>query len=62
MKIELGYFKVEILTAHTPLYFDNYKKLSCITSAMSLIKLLTAESQSNEKIYDLVVRIFYILI
>ena len=36
----IGYFKVEILKALTPLYFDDSKKLSCITSAMNLIKIL----------------------
>jgi len=58
---KLGYFKVEIMTAHTPLYFDNYKKLSCITSAMSLIKLFTAEAQENYKIYYLMDDFFYVL-
>ena len=41
----IGYFKVEILNAYTPLYFDHKQKLSCITSATNLIKILTAESQ-----------------
>ena len=49
----IGYFKVEILQALSPYYFDDQKKLSCITSAMHLTKLLTAESQQNEVIYDL---------
>ena len=40
----IGYFKIEILHALTPIYFDNNKKLSCIASAMHLIKLLTAEA------------------
>ena len=43
----IGYFKVEILQALAPLYFDHNQKLSCIASAMHLIKLLTAEAQSN---------------
>ena len=38
----IGYFKIEILNAYTPLYFDHKQKLSCITSAMNLIKILTA--------------------
>ena len=58
---KLGYFKVEIMTAHTPLYFDNYKKLLCITSGMSLIKLFTAEAQENYKIYYLIDEFFNIL-
>jgi len=51
---QLGYFKIEILEANTPLYFDNKKKLLCINSAMNLIKLLTAEAQSNIKVFDLI--------
>tara|TARA_B100001123_G_C15055421_1_gene925325 strand:+ start:232 stop:912 length:681 start_codon:yes stop_codon:yes gene_type:complete len=53
-KIEgkLGYFKVEIFKVYTPYYFNNKKKLLCITSAMNLIKLLTVESQENLKIFD----------
>ena len=58
---KLGYFKVEIQQALSPLYFDNQKKLSCITSAMNLIKLLTAENQKNKNIYELI-KDFYLLL
>ena len=53
-KIEgkLGYFKVEIFKVYTPFYFNDKKKLLCITSAMNLIKLLTVELQENLKIFD----------
>jgi len=57
----IGYFKIEILKALTPLYFDENKKLSCITSAMHMIKLLTAEAQANKKIYALIDKFFVIL-
>ena len=57
----IGYFKVEILKASTPMYFDHKQKLSCISSAMNLIKLLTAEAQSNKQIYDLIDNFFEIL-
>ena len=50
----IGYFKIEIQEALSPLYFDNKKKLSCIISAMNLIKLLTAESQRNKNLYKLI--------
>ena len=50
----IGYFKIEILKALTPLYFDENQKLSCISSAMHLIKLLTAEAQSNSEIFNLI--------
>ena len=57
----IGYFKIEILKALTPLYFDENQKLSCITSAMHLIKLLTAEAQSNKEIFKLINKFFEIL-
>jgi len=47
-----GYLKVEILRANTPLFFDDKKKLLCISSAMSLVKLLTVESQMNNKVFE----------
>ena len=57
----IGYFKIEILNAYSPLYFDHKQKLSCISSAMNLIKLLTADSQANKKIYFLIQNLFLIL-
>ena len=57
----IGYFKIEILNEYTPLYFDHRQKLSCITSAMNLIKILTADSQSNDKIYFIIQNLFLIL-
>ena len=59
-KIEgkLGYFKVEIFKVYTPFYFNDKKKLLCITSAMNLIKLLTVELQENFKIFDAIETFF----
>ena len=57
----IGYFKIEIVNAYSPLYFDQRQKLSCIISAMNLIKILTAEFQSNIKVYELIINLFYIL-
>jgi len=57
----IGYFKVEILNAYSPLYFDHKQKLSCITSATNLIKILTVESQSNIKVYQIIENLFLIL-
>ena len=57
----IGYFKMEIQKALSPLYFDDQKKLSCISSAVHLIKLLTAESQKNQAIYELI-KDFYSLL
>ena len=59
---KIGYFKIEILKAFSPIYFDNQKKLSCIILAMNLIKILTAEFQSNIKIYELIEKFYKILI
>ncbi len=58
---KIGYFKIEILNAYSPLYFDHKQKLSCISSAMNLIKILTADSQSNNKVYFLIQNLFLIL-
>ena len=57
----IGYFKIEILNAYSPLYFDHKQKLSCITTAINLIKILTADSQANNKVYDLINNLFLIL-
>jgi DNA repair protein RecO (recombination protein O) len=57
----IGYFKIEILNAYSPLYFDHKQKLSCITSATNLIKILTAESQANIKVYQIIENLFLIL-
>ena len=57
----IGYFKVEILDVYSPLYFDHKQKLSCITSATNLIKILTAESQANIKVYKIIENLFLIL-
>ncbi len=58
---KIGNFRIEILKAYTPIFFENYRKLLCIFSAFQLIKILTAESQKNFKIYCLIEN-FYILL
>ena len=58
---KIGYFKTEILKAFTPLYFEDNKKLSCIVSAMNLIKLLTVEQQENKNILKLIDQLFLML-
>ena len=57
----IGYFKIEINKALSPHYFDNQQKLSCISSAMHLIKILTAEFQKNDTIYDLIENFYTLL-
>ena len=58
---KLGYFKLEIQKVYSPIFFENSQKLSCINSTMNLIRLLTAESQSNIKIFDLIEKFYLIL-
>ena len=58
---KLGYFKIEIQKAFSPFYFDHKKKLSCITSAINLIKLLTPEFQKNKDIYFSIENFFLLL-
>ena len=58
---KIGYFKIEISQALSPIYFNDFQKLSCITSAMNLIKILTVESQSNKDIYELIGKLYLIL-
>jgi DNA repair protein RecO (recombination protein O) len=57
----IGYFKIEIFKAFSPIYFDDPQKLNCISSAMSLIKILTADSQTNENVYKLINDFYKIL-
>ena len=57
----IGYFKIEIISAYSPLYFDHKQKLSCITSAMNLVKILTAERQTNNKVFLLIENLYKLL-
>ena len=57
----IGYFKIEIHKALSPHYFDNQQKLSCISSAMQLIKILTADFQKNNAIYHLIENFYFLL-
>ncbi len=58
---KIGYFKFEIIKAETPLFFDNKKKLFCLTSAIQLIKMLNVEAEPNPKIFDLIENFFLML-
>ena len=60
-EVRIGYFKIEILNAYAPLYFDHKQKLSCITSATNLIKILTADSQTNIKVYQIIENLYLII-
>ena len=58
---KIGYFKIEISKVFSPNYFDDEKKLYCITTAMNMVKILTAESQINTEIYQLINDFYLIL-
>ena len=51
---KLGSLKVEIEKILTPKFFEDKKKLSCILSSMSLIKLLTVDYQTNVNIFNII--------
>ena len=57
----IGSFLVELEEYKTPIYFENKNKLFCIIYSMNLIKILTAENQSNIKIFVLIKNLFNIL-
>ena len=59
---KIGYFKVEILKAFGPYFFEDKQRLLCLTSSLRLIKILPVESESNEKIFNLLDALFEILI
>ena len=56
-----GYLKVEIDEIKTPVYLENKKKLFCIIYCMNLIKILTAENESNIEIYNLLEKLFKLI-
>ena len=58
---KIGYFKLEIQKAFSPIYFDNHQKLSCISSSMNLIRLLTADSQTNTTLFGLIEKFYSII-
>ena len=49
----LGYFKVEIIDAISPFFFDNNKKLNCLFSSLNLLKTVLPELLSYNSIYVL---------
>ena len=59
---KIGYFKVEILKAYAPYFFEDKQRLLCLTSSLRLVKILTVEAETNEKIFDLLDTLFKILI
>ena len=50
---KLGYFKIEIIEAISPFFFDNNKKLNCLFSSLNLLKTVLPELLSYNYIYIL---------
>ena len=51
--IRLGYFKIEIIDAISPFFFDDNKKLNCLFSSLNLLKTVLPELLSYNFIYVL---------
>ena len=49
------------IKAETPLFFNDRSKLHCISSSMSMVKLLTAENQKNPEIFNLIEKFFMLI-
>jgi len=48
---KIGYFKTELIEAIAPKYFDDKKKILCLNSISSMLKILLPENQSYKTIY-----------
>ena len=46
-----GYFNVELIKPISPYFFDNKKKITCILSSSSILKILLPERQINKSIF-----------
>ena len=57
----IGYFQVEIEKALSPIYFDDKHKLLSITSAMQMVRILTADSQKNNDVFLLIENFYELL-
>ena len=47
----IGYFKVELVHAISPKYFNNKKKTTCLLSVSSILNLLLPESQPYKNLF-----------
>ena len=50
---KLGYFKIEIIDAISPFFFDDNRKLNCLFSSLGLLKILLPELLNYNSIYVL---------
>ncbi len=58
---KIGYFKIEILKPFAPYFFEDRKRLLCLTSSLRLIKILTVEAEKNRNIFFLLDNLFEII-
>ena len=49
---KIGYFSSELKEPITPFFFDDEKKITCILSALSILKIVLPENQVYKEIYD----------
>ncbi len=49
---KIGYFSTELIEAISPKYFNNKKKILCLNSLSSILKILLPENQAYQKIYN----------
>ena len=49
---KIGYFKTELIKAISPKYFNNPKKIICLSSLSSILKILLPENEVQKKIYN----------
>ena len=50
---KLGYFKIEIIDAISPFFFEDNKKLNCLFSSLNILKMVLPELLSYNSIYVL---------
>ena len=48
---KLGYFKIEIIEAISPYLYEDKKKLNCLLTSLSLLKIVLPELQKNKNIF-----------
>ena len=48
---KLGYFKTELIKPISPIYFNDKKRISALTSLCSILNVLLPEAQPNQNIY-----------
>ena len=48
---KIGYFKTELVKPISPMYFNDKKRTSALTSLCSILNVLLPEAQPNKNIY-----------